>query len=137
MNLNKLMKQAQKMQEQMAKTQAELEDKTVEVEAAGGKVTVVANGSGDVISIKIAKEIVDPEDVEFLEALIKEISGQDWKLKFILKEGLPVAPVPEASATTDESPARKKGDSQAMFKDDPLIREALEIFKGEIKTVSD
>jgi DNA-binding protein YbaB len=44
MNLNKLMKQAQKMQEQMAKTQAEL-NKTVEVQAAGGKVTVVANGS--------------------------------------------------------------------------------------------
>ena len=70
MNLNKLMKQAQKMQEQMAKTQAELEDKTVEVQAAGGKVTVVANGSGDVLSIKIAKEIVDPEDVEFLEEAV-------------------------------------------------------------------
>ena len=71
MNLNKLMKQAQKMQEQMAKTQAELEEKTVEVQAAGGRVTVVANGSGDVVSIKIAKEIIDPEDVEFLqEALL-------------------------------------------------------------------
>ncbi len=70
MNLNKLMKQAQKMQEQMAKTQAELEDKTVEVTAGGGKVTVVANGAGDVLSIKIAKEIVDPEDVEILEDLI-------------------------------------------------------------------
>ena len=55
------------MQEQMAKTQAELEEKTVEVQAAGGRVTVVANGSGDVVSIKIAKEIVDPEDVEFLQ----------------------------------------------------------------------
>ena len=72
MNLNKLMKQAQKMQEQMAKTQAELEDKTVEVKAAGGKVTVVANGAGDVVSIKIAKEIVDPEDVEILEDLDPE-----------------------------------------------------------------
>src|SRR2546423_6914628 len=70
MNINKLMKQAQKMQEQMAKTQAELEDKTVEVQAAGGKVTVVANGSGDVVSIKIAKEIVDPEDLEFLEEAV-------------------------------------------------------------------
>ena len=70
MNLNKLMKQAQKMQEQMAKTQAELEDKTVEVQAAGGKITVVANGAGDVVSIKIAKEIVDPEDVEFLEEAV-------------------------------------------------------------------
>lgn len=58
------------MQEQMAKTQAELEGKTVEVQAAGGRVTVVANGSGDVISIKIAKEIVDPEDVDFLQEAV-------------------------------------------------------------------
>jgi nucleoid-associated protein EbfC len=70
MNLNKLMKQAQKMQEQMAKTQAELEEKTVEVSTVGGKVKVVANGAGDVLSIKIAKEIVDPEDIEILEDLI-------------------------------------------------------------------
>ena|SRR5947207_12607498 len=70
MNINKLMKQAQKMQEQMAKKQAELEEKTVEVSAGGGKVTVVANGAGDVLSIKIAKEIVDPEDVEILEDVI-------------------------------------------------------------------
>ena len=67
MNLNKLMKQAQKMQEKMAQAQADLAEKTVEVQTAGGKITVVANGAGDVISIKIAKEIVDPEDVEFLE----------------------------------------------------------------------
>jgi nucleoid-associated protein EbfC len=70
MNLNKLMKQAQKMQEQMAKTQAELEEKTVEVSAGGGKVTVIANGAGEVLSIKIDKEIVDPDDVEFLEELV-------------------------------------------------------------------
>jgi|SRR5436190_22242743 DNA-binding YbaB/EbfC family protein len=70
MNLNKLMKQAQKMQEQMAKTQADLEEKTVEVQSAGGKVAVVANGAGDVISIKIDKEIVDPDDVEFLEEAV-------------------------------------------------------------------
>jgi nucleoid-associated protein EbfC len=70
MNLNKLMKQAQKMQAQMAKTQAELEEKTVEVGAGGGKVKVTANGSGDVLSIKIDKEIVDPNDVEFLEEVV-------------------------------------------------------------------
>ncbi len=70
MNLNKLMKQAQKMQEQMQKTQAELEDKTVEVQAAGGKVIIVANGAGDVVSLKIDKAIVDPEDVEFLEEAV-------------------------------------------------------------------
>ena len=70
MNLNKLMKQAQKMQEQMAKTQAELEEKTIEVEAGGGKVKVASNGAGEVISIKIDKEIVDPNDVEFLEEVV-------------------------------------------------------------------
>lgn len=70
MNLNKLMKQAQKMQEQMAKTQAELESKTVEVTAAGGKVKVTANGAGDVVAIKIDKEVVDPNDVEFLEEMV-------------------------------------------------------------------
>jgi DNA-binding YbaB/EbfC family protein len=70
MNLNKLMKQAQKMQEQMARTQEELAEKTVEVEAGGGKVKVVANGAGDIVSIKIDKEIVDPNDVEFLEEVV-------------------------------------------------------------------
>ncbi len=70
MNLNKLMKQAQKMQEQMARTQAELEEKTVEVSAGGGKVKVTANGAGDVIAIKIDKEIVDPNDVAFLEEVV-------------------------------------------------------------------
>ncbi|HWN64826.1 MAG TPA: YbaB/EbfC family nucleoid-associated protein [Candidatus Binatus sp.] len=70
MNLSKLMKQAQKMQEQMAKTQAELEQKVVEVSAGGGKVKVIANGAGDVIAIKIDKEIVDPSDVEFLEEIV-------------------------------------------------------------------
>ena len=58
------------MQEQMAKTQAELAEKTVEVSAAGGKVTVTANGAGEIISIKIDKEIVDPNDVEFLEEAV-------------------------------------------------------------------
>jgi DNA-binding YbaB/EbfC family protein len=70
MNLNKLMKQAQKMQEQMARTQAELEQKTIEIEAAGGKVKVSANGAGEVLSIKVDKAIVDPNDVEFLEEMI-------------------------------------------------------------------
>src|SRR6059036_4184411 len=70
MNINKLMKQAQKMQEQMAKTQAELEKKIVEVSAGGGKVKVTANGAGDVLAIKIDKEVVDPNDVEFLEEMV-------------------------------------------------------------------
>jgi DNA polymerase-3 subunit gamma/tau len=75
-----------------------------------------------------------PRTREFLEALIKEISGNGWGIKFVLKEGLPV---PTAAETPVAAPAPKKQETQATFKDDPLIREALEIFKGEIKTVSD
>ena len=67
MNIQKMMKQAAKMQEQLNDA---LVQKTVEVSVGGEKVTVVANGLGDIISIKIAKEVVDPEDVEFLEDLV-------------------------------------------------------------------
>src|SRR3954462_8478663 len=70
MNIQKLMKQAQQMPEKLAQTPAELANKTVEATAGGGKVTVVANGAGDVISIKISKDVVDPEDVEMLEDLV-------------------------------------------------------------------
>lgn len=70
MNLKKMMQQAQKMQEQMLEKQSELAEKTVTSTAGGGKVTVVANGAGDVISIKISKDVVDPEDVEMLEDLV-------------------------------------------------------------------
>ena len=58
------------MQEQMTKTQAELEKQTIEVSAGGGKVKVTANGAGDVIAIKIDREVVDPNDVEFLEEMV-------------------------------------------------------------------
>ena len=65
----------------------------------------------------------------FLESLLKEISGRDWNVKFVMKEGLPSAPV------VNEPPPQTKKQSQAeTFKDDPLIKEALEIFKGEIKS---
>jgi hypothetical protein len=70
MNIKKMMQQAQKMQEQMLKAQEDLGKKTVTATAGGGKVTVVANGSGDVLSIKISPEVVDPQDVELLEELI-------------------------------------------------------------------
>jgi len=70
MNIQKMMKQAQKMQEQLARAQEELAEQTVEVTAGGGKVTVVATGGGDVVSIKISKDVVDPDDVEFLQDLV-------------------------------------------------------------------
>jgi hypothetical protein len=71
-----------------------------------------------------------PKTRDYIDAVLKEVSGQEFKVKFILKDGLPVVPPAETSAP-------KKTETPATFKDDPLIREALEIFKGEIKTVSD
>src|ERR1700722_12506429 len=70
MNLKKMMQQYGKMQEQLAQAQAELADKTVTATAGGGKGTVPADGGGEVLSIKIDKTVVDPEDVESLEDLV-------------------------------------------------------------------
>jgi len=84
--------------------------------------------------------IAMPRNREFLESLLKEISGRDWALKFSLKEGLKVdAPKHEEEPASNGAPgkAAKKGEATTSFKDDPLIREALEIFKGEIKPVTD
>ena len=70
MNLQKMLKQAQKVQEQMQKAQEDLAHREVEVTAGGGKITVKANGQGDVLAIKISKDVVDPNDVEMLEDLV-------------------------------------------------------------------
>lgn len=69
-NMNNLMKQAKKMQEQMVKMQEELEEKTVEASVGGGVVSVVANGKKEIIEITIKPEAVDPDDVEMLQDLI-------------------------------------------------------------------
>ncbi len=74
-----------------------------------------------------------PRHRTFLESLLKEISGRDWSLKFILKEGL-IVEAPKEKPTENDLKARQKPETVTTFKDDPLIREALEIFKGEIKT---
>lgn len=70
MNIQKMLKQAQKMQADAAKMQTDLASKTVTASVGGGKVTVIATGAGDVLSIKIDKDVVDPEDVEMLEDLV-------------------------------------------------------------------
>ncbi|WP_227763667.1 YbaB/EbfC family nucleoid-associated protein [Zhaonella formicivorans] len=69
-NMNKMMKQVQKMQADMAKLQEELGSKTVEASSGGGVVQVTANGKQEIMAIKIKPEAVDPEDVEMLEDLI-------------------------------------------------------------------
>lgn len=69
-NMANLMKQAQKMQKDMEKTQEELQSKTFEASAGGGAVTVVVTGKKELKEITIKPEVVDPEDVEMLQDLI-------------------------------------------------------------------
>lgn len=69
-NMQQLMKQAQKMQKQMAEAQAELEAKEITATAGGGAVEIVITGKKEVKAIKIDPEIVDPDDVESLEDLV-------------------------------------------------------------------
>lgn len=69
-NMNQMMKQVKKMQEQMLKAQEELGGKTIEGTSGGGVVSVQMNGHKKVLSIAIKPEAVDPEDVEMLQDLI-------------------------------------------------------------------
>ena len=70
MNMQNLMRQAQKMQEDMAKAQEELESAQIEGVSGGGMVKVTMNGKKELQSIKLMREAVDPDDVEMLEDLI-------------------------------------------------------------------
>lgn len=70
MDVNKMLKQVQEMQEQMARAQEELASETVEASAGGGMVRVKATGAGEVIEVKIAREAIDPDDPEMLEDLV-------------------------------------------------------------------
>ena len=69
-NLGNIMKQAQAMQERLAKLQAEAARKTVQASAGGGMVTVVANGGMEVVSIRIDPEVLRSNDAEMLQDLI-------------------------------------------------------------------
>jgi DNA-binding YbaB/EbfC family protein len=70
MDLQKMLAQAQKMQQQLEVAKKEVEQKTVTAEAGGGMVKVTMSGENLVKELKIAKEIVDPEEIEMLEDLI-------------------------------------------------------------------
>ncbi len=69
-NMGAMMKQAQKMQAELARAQEEIKDMTFEATAGGGMVKVVANGDMTVDSIVIDPEAVDPEDVEILQDMV-------------------------------------------------------------------
>ena len=69
-NMQALMKQAQKMQEDALKAKEEVENSEHEGKASGGLVSVVVNGNGQLKNVKINASVVDPDDVEMLEDLI-------------------------------------------------------------------
>lgn len=77
--MQSMLKQAQKMQEEMAEKQAELESREYEVAAGGGVVTVKISGRKEILSVKLAEEIVDPDDIETLEDLI--VAGVNEAIK--------------------------------------------------------
>lgn len=70
MNINNLMKEAKKMQQDLEKSQEELASKEFEATAGGGAITVKVSGSKEIKEITIKKEVVDPEDIEMLQDLI-------------------------------------------------------------------
>jgi DNA-binding YbaB/EbfC family protein len=69
-SMGNMMKQVQKMQQDMARLQAELEQRTVESSAGGGMVSVVVSGKKELKKIKINPAAIDPDDVEMLEDLV-------------------------------------------------------------------
>ncbi len=69
-NMNSMLRQAQKMQQDMMKAQEELESKTYEAAAGGGVVTAVVSGKKELTQVTIDPEAVDPDDVEMLQDLI-------------------------------------------------------------------
>ena len=69
-NMNNLMKQAQKMQRHMEEANKELEEKELSASAGGGAVEVTVSGKKEVVKVKLAEEVVDPDDIEMLEDLI-------------------------------------------------------------------
>jgi DNA polymerase III subunit gamma/tau len=84
----------------------------------------------------VMESLARPANRSFLEALLKEMTGTDWTVKLSLVEGLPSISPPEETPAETGSGKAKPNDSLDSFKNDPLIKEALEIFKGEIKSVT-
>ncbi len=75
-NMNNLMKQAQKMQRQMEAAQKEMEIKEFTAKAGGGVVEVTVSGKREVTKVKIAEEVVDPDDIETLEDLVMAATNE-------------------------------------------------------------
>ena len=79
-NMQQLMRQAQKMQEQLAQAQEELDQKEYEAQSGGGMVACKVNGKRELVSLVIKPEAVDPEDVEMLQDLITAAVNEALRL---------------------------------------------------------
>ena len=78
-NMNILMKQAQKMQRQMEEQQKELEAKEVTATAGGAAVKMTVSGKREVTKVKLAEEVVDPDDIEMLQDLIVAATNEAFR----------------------------------------------------------
>ncbi len=81
MNMQKMLKDLQKMQGKMAKAQADLQSQSYEAEAGGGMVKISLNGQGQITSIKLNPDCVDKDDVEALEDLVMAAVNSAMKKK--------------------------------------------------------
>ena len=79
-NMNNLMKQAQKMQRQMAEGQKELEAKEFSAKAGGGAVEVTVSGKKEVLKVQLSQEVVDPDDIEMLQDLIMAATNEALRM---------------------------------------------------------
>lgn len=79
-NMQQLMRQAQKMQEQLAKAQEELDNKEYEASAGGGMVTCRVSGKRELLDLVIKPEAVDPDDVEMLQDLVMAAVNEALRL---------------------------------------------------------
>ena len=70
MDMNKMLQQVQQMQEEVARAQEELASETVEASVGGGTVVVKATGAGEIVEVRIAPEVIDPDDPETLADLV-------------------------------------------------------------------
>jgi hypothetical protein len=83
-SMNEMLKQAQKMQEDMQAKQAELEEKEYEVSAGGGVVKIKINGKREILSIDLCPEIVDPDDIETLSDIL--VAGVNEAIKKVNRD---------------------------------------------------
>lgn len=74
--LGNMLREAQRIQAEMQRLQEEAKMKTVDASSGGGMVTVKANGAGEIVSIKIEKDVVNPEDVGMLEDLVTAAANE-------------------------------------------------------------